>query len=161
MRRRAQCTLPNAGGTADSAGSSALGRWLLSEPELAVKCFELCLLIFLLEFQNAFGSGISPNATVVCAFVSLKLFLASLSLWLQRRLESDYVERSHLEETRREAELSAQMELNNKLEQVNGYLSEQAHAREKLDAIRESTESRLKETYETTRRELQVSLTYI
>ena len=49
------------------------------------------------------------------------------------------------------------MELNQKLEEVNAYLEEQAQARERLDKMRDNNEQEMRKEFEKYRKDLMVS----
>jgi len=67
-------------------------------------------------------------------------------LFQQSRVENGFIDRDELDQVRKEMEAHYRLELNRKLSEVNGYLEEQAHNREKLDTSRDDSEHRLKDT---------------
>ena len=85
----------------------------------------------------------------------------ALPLWLQSRVGSQLIEKSELEALRAEMEARSRLELNQKLEEVNAYLEEQAAARERLDAMRDNNEKEMRREFEKYRKELMVSVCWL
>lgn len=65
-------------------------------------------------------------------------------------------ERTELQRLKADLELKAQKEFEDKLEEVNNYLAEQARAREKIDKIRDENELEIRQDFERMRKELMV-----
>lgn len=65
-------------------------------------------------------------------------------------------ERAELQRLKADLELKAQKEFEDKLEEVNNYLAEQARAREKLDKMRDENEVEIRKDFERMRKELMV-----
>ena len=66
------------------------------------------------------------------------------------------MEKAELERTRAEMEARSRAELNQKLEEVNRYLEEQAQARHHLDSIRENSAVDMKKEFEKNKKDLSV-----
>ena len=71
-------------------------------------------------------------------------------------MNSNYVDKSEIDKLRAEFDARSRLELNQKLEEVNNYLEEQAQAREKLDSIRSNNETELRREFEKERKILEV-----
>ncbi len=65
-------------------------------------------------------------------------------------------ESTGMSKMRAELEAKARLELNQKLEEVNAYLEEQARARDRLDRMRDTNESELRKEFDKTKTELLV-----
>lgn len=63
---------------------------------------------------------------------------------------------SEIERIREKLKSEAQLELNQKLQEVNRYLDEQAKARERLDRIRDINETEMRMEFEKVRKEMLV-----
>jgi len=81
--------------------------------------------------------------------------------YLQIHLSDSYLDKSELHKLKSELEARAQRELDSKLEEVNGYLLEQAKAREKLDRVRDASEMELRREFDNMKSQLLVCLCYI
>lgn len=75
---------------------------------------------------------------------------------LQAHVQSNYIERAELERLRAELEARSRLELNQKLEEVNQYLEQQAQARNHLDSMRENKEVDMKREFEKNKKDLLV-----
>lgn len=78
--------------------------------------------------------------------------------WLQTNLVNSYAEKTELQRLKAELETRAQKELDDKLEEVNAYLAEQAKARERLDRIRDNNEMEIRKDFERMKKDLLVGL---
>lgn len=76
-------------------------------------------------------------------------------------LASNLTEKSELQRLKAELEAKAQKEFEEKLEEVNAYLAEQAKARERLDRIRDNNEIEIRKDFERMKKELLVSFTLL
>lgn len=76
--------------------------------------------------------------------------------WLQTSLVNGYAEKTELQRLKAELEINAQKELDEKLEEVNAYLVEQAKARERLDRLRDNNEMEIRKDFERMKKELLV-----
>ena len=59
-------------------------------------------------------------------------------------VETDYLDKSSVEDVKKEIEAKYRLELNRKLDEVNNYLEEQARTRQRLDTAREDQDSKLR-----------------
>ncbi|XP_070557904.1 ankyrin repeat domain-containing protein 26-like isoform X2 [Ptychodera flava] len=68
---------------------------------------------------------------------------------IKANLGTGFVEKAEMDRFKQDMEVKARQEVNQKLEEVNAYLEEQAQARERLDDIRSKNEVQMKQDYET------------
>ncbi|XP_033098759.1 ankyrin repeat domain-containing protein 26-like isoform X3 [Anneissia japonica] len=69
---------------------------------------------------------------------------------LKGALHQDFIEKGELERYKQELDAKARIEINEKLDQVNAYLEEQAQAREKLEQLRNSNEEDMRKELDNT-----------
>eukprot|EP00920_Eleutheroschizon_duboscqi_P039001 GHVT01093808.1.p1 GENE.GHVT01093808.1~~GHVT01093808.1.p1 ORF type:complete len:121 (+),score=5.05 GHVT01093808.1:786-1148(+) len=71
------------------------------------------------------------------------------------------MEKAELERLRGELEARSRAELNQKLEEVNRYLEEQAQARHHLDSIRENSSVDMRKEFEKNKKDLSVRFEFL
>ena len=71
-------------------------------------------------------------------------------------METAALDKTGLERWKQQLEARSRIELNQKLEEVNNYLEEQAQARSRLDQMRDKNELQMRKEFEKTKQELMV-----
>ncbi|XP_035676318.1 ankyrin repeat domain-containing protein 26-like isoform X3 [Branchiostoma floridae] len=81
-------------------------------------------------------------------FEKLKEQIEDEFIKYKQHVDSNFVDKSYIDNYKKQLEAQSRTELNSKLQQVNEYLEGQAQARNKLDKLRDSNDEKIRSEYE-------------